>query len=70
MNPHTLKDWFIGGSYEHLEGKPGQPGAITKIQHTTSGGLSGMGSSTTEYIHIVIKMIYPMNMYLHLNKGC
>jgi hypothetical protein len=58
-NPHTLKEWFISGDYEFLEGKPGQPGAITRFRHTTTGGLSGMGSSTTEYIHTVIKNDLP-----------
>ena len=57
-NPHTLKKWFINGSYEHSEGKPGQPGAKTIIRTTQSSGPYG-GSYTTEMIHTVIKNDLP-----------
>ena len=55
-NPHTLKKWFLGGEYEHLEGKPGQPGAKTMIRQTSSGP---QGSWTTEILHTVIKNDLP-----------
>ncbi|MHA1954342.1 MAG: SRPBCC family protein [Candidatus Heimdallarchaeaceae archaeon] len=58
-NPHTPKKWFLKGEYEHLEGKPGQPGAKTIIrQRSVNTGPYG-GSSTTEMIHTVIKNDLP-----------
>jgi hypothetical protein len=72
-NPYTLKDWFINGSYELLEGKPGQPGAITRIRQTTtmsSTPYRSGGSRTTEYIHTVIKNDLPYEFVSSLeSKG-
>ncbi|MHA1198168.1 MAG: hypothetical protein ACTSQF_02245 [Candidatus Heimdallarchaeaceae archaeon] len=56
MNPHTLRKWFMDGSYELVEGKPGQPGAKTIIRQTQ---YNRSGSYTTESIHTVIKNDLP-----------
>jgi hypothetical protein len=67
MNPYTLKKWFIKGSYELLEGKPGQPGAKTIIRVTTR---TRYGSYTAESIHTVIKNDLPYEyVYSFETKG-
>jgi hypothetical protein len=60
VNPHILKKWYLQGEYELIEGKLGQPGAVTRIRNTiTSSGPWGTSRTTTEHIHTVIKNDLP-----------
>ena len=66
-NPHTFFDWFymdhiarrfIEINYEHVEGKPGQPGSKGIIRQRVGNKPDGSPAVTTMY-HTIIKNNLP-----------